>query len=306
MACSCSNGKGNTGFPSCLPTNEIPVGLLFQSTYDSTGTRNFLSGATIGTVDYLNGLTQNGDTSKRLYPVQDIAEGVSERGDTSFYTDSLGVNHFLKEGERGFIGEKVTDANPKLVGKVDSYKCNQMSVYIIGHLGGIFGVSNTAGQLEGFEIVKNTMDVKWVWMTPAKPAHMPISFTLADTVLDEEISKFEKAQIADTAKSLSGLTDVDGTVDGTITVSAFTVDLVSEYGTVSDLTEIEGLVSADFLLTEISPTPGVTTITSVNESSAGKYVFTVTTTSADVNHLTLSANGIAKGYEMTAVVITTP
>ena len=306
MACSCSNGKGNTGFPSCLPTNEIPVGLIFQDTFDSTGTRNFLAGASIGSEDYLNGLAQNTDTSVRIYPIQDVAEGVTERGESTFYTDSLGVNHFLKKGERTFVGEKVTNATPKLVDKINTFKCNQMSVYIVGHLGGIFGISTTAGQLEGFELVKNTMDVRWVFMTSAKAANIPLTFTMADSFTDGEIMKFENSQIEDNAKTLSGLTDVDGAVDGTITTSAFTVDLVSQYGSVSDLTEIEGLLVADFLLTEISPTPGVTTISSINESSAGKYVFTVTTTSADVNHLTLSSTGLAKGYEMTAVVITTP
>jgi hypothetical protein len=306
MACSCVTGLGNTGVPSCLPINEIPVGFIFQETYDSTGTRNFLSGTSIGNADYLNGLTQSTDATVKLFPVQDIAEAVSERGDSTFYTDSLGVEHFIKEGERTFVGEKVTSVSPKLVGKIDTMKCNQMSVYVVGHLGGIFGISTTSGELQGFEIVKGSMDLRWVWGTASKPAHIPMKFTLADTVNDSEIMKFENAEIEDNAKSLSGMLDVDGTVDGTVTTSTFTVDLALEYGTAKTLTAVEGLVLADFVLTEISPTPGVSTISGVTESSAGKYVFTATTTSADVNELTLSATGIAKGYDMDAVTITTP
>lgn len=305
MACSCSNGKGNTGFPSCLPTNEIPVGLLFQNTYNNAGVRNFLDGALIGNVDYLIGLTR-ADEDVRLYPFQDVAEGVSERSDTTFFTDSLSVNHLLKEGERGFVGEKITNASPELVDKVSSFKCVQMSAYIVGHLGGIFGISQTDGELIGYEIVKGTMDVKWVFMTAAKPAHIPLTFTMADSFTDGEIKKFEASQLGDPAKSLTGLIDVNGTLDGVVSVTEFTVDLVSEYGAVSQLTEIEGLIITDFVLTEISPTPGVTTITTVVETSAGKYVFTVTTTSADVNSLTLSTAGVAKGYEMAALTITTP
>ena len=307
MACSCVTGLGNTGLPSCLPLNEIPVGFLFQQTYDSTGTRNNLLGASIGTATYLTALTQNTDKTVRLYPVQNIAEAVSERGDSTNYTDSLGVNHFIKEGERTYVGEKTTNAAPKLVGQMDLMKCNQMSVYVVGHEGGIFGVSTTVGELEGYEIVKGSIDARWVTMTAAKIAHMPLSFSIAATTKDENIMKFDAGDITDDAQLLSGMIDISSVIDGTVTTSVFTVDITADdYGTAKAATTIEGLVAADFVLTETAPTPGVTTITSVAESSAGKYLFTVTTTSADVNDLTLSSTGTAKGYEMTTLEVTTP
>lgn len=306
MACDCVTGLGNTGVPSCLPINEIPVGFLFQRTYNNAGTKNYLDGTLIGNASYLTDLCFNSDSSVRLFPMQNIAEGVSERGDSVFYTDSLGVQHFIKEGERTYVGEKVTDATPLLVGKIGTMKCNQMSVYVIGHKGGIFGESTTNGELYGYEIVKGSMDLRWVTMTSSKPAHIPVKFTLSDTVLDENIMKFENSEIADSVQELKGFLDIDGTVDGAVSVSEFTVDLALQYGTAKTLTAVEGLVLADFLLTETSPTPGVTTISAVTESSAGKYVFTCTTTSADVNSLTLSATGLAKGYYLNAVTITTP
>ena len=58
---------------------------MFQNTYDSNGAKNYLDGAQIGTIGYLTGLTQSLDESVRLYPFQDVAEGVSERSDSTFY-----------------------------------------------------------------------------------------------------------------------------------------------------------------------------------------------------------------------------
>lgn len=309
MACSCVTGLGNTGLPSCLPLNEIPVGFLFQQTYNSAGTRNNLLGSSIGTATYLTALTQDADKTVRLYPVQNIAEAVSERGDSTFYTDSLGVNHFIKEGERTYVGEQVTNSAPKLVGQMDLMKCNQMSVYVVGHEGGVFGVSTTVGELEGYEIVKGSIDARWVTMTAAKPAHMPLSFSIAATTKDEDISKFDNGDITDNAQTLSGMIDISGIINGTVTTSAFTVDITADnYGTAKAATTIEGLLITDFVLTETSPTPGVTTITTVVESStnAGEYLFTVAQASADVADLTLSAAGTAKGYEMTTLEVTVP
>lgn len=304
MACSCTSGLGNTGLPSCLPTNEIPVGFLFQQTYDSTGTKNFLDGTTIDTANYLIGLTQNADTTKRLYPVQDIAEAVSERGDSTFYTDSLGVNYFIKEGERTYVGEKLVGASPLLVGKIGAFKCVQMSVYVIGHEGGIFGSSTENGKLYGYEIVTGSMDVKWVTMTSSKPAHIPMTFTLADTVVDSEIMKFDSSEIEDNAKELSGLKEIKNTTSG-ISTTTVTQTLTLEYGSAKTLTKVEGLVAADFTMAEVSPTPASITITSVTESSAGVYDFVFPLeTAADVLSINLSATGIAKGYNLEEIQFT--
>lgn len=306
MSCTCSSGVGDTGLTSCLPTNEITSGLLFQQTESSAGVRNNLAGATIGTADYLTGLTQDSDSTVRLMPLQNLVEVVDERGETTFYTDNTGVNHELKEGERIFNGEVLINASPQLYGELKKFKCVQMSVYNVGDKGGVFGDSTVTSVLEGFEIVKNSMSFNFVKKTPAKPAHITVQFTYADTVDDANIYKYDSTEISDNAKTLEGLIPVNGTIDGVVTITEFTADLVTIYGTALTLTKIEGLVLADFLLTEISPTPGVTTITGVVESSAGKYVFTVTTTSADVNELTLSSTGFGKGYRMNALTVTTP
>lgn len=308
MSCTCSSGVGDTGLTSCLPMNEITSGLLFQQTYTSAGARNNLAGSSIGTAAYLTGLTQNADETVRIMPLQNLVEVVDERGETTFYTDDTGVNHELKEGERVFNGEIIINASPQLYGELNKFKCIQMSVYNVGDKGGIFGDSDTVSELEGFEIVKGSMSFNFMKKTPAKPAHIKVQFTYADTVDDANLYKYDVTEIEDSAKTLSGLITVNGTVNGTVTASAFTVNLAAIYGSAKTRIAIEDLVVADFTLTETSPTPGATTITTVVESAvvAGQYLFTVTTTSADVNELTLSATGLGKGYRMNSLTITTP
>lgn len=306
MSCSCSVGLGNLGLPNCVPMNEIPVGFLFQKTYNSAGVRNSLLGSSISTADYLNDLVNDSDESVRLFPMQDIAEGVSERADSVFYTDSLGVNHFIKEGERTYIGEKVTGATPLLVKKAQTFQCNQMSVYVLGHKGGIFGDSTAEGVLNGFEIVRGSLDVRFVMMSASKSAHLPIMFTLADTIEDGNIKKFESEDVTDNAKQLGGLLDVNAVITNESTTTA-TATIKMEYGTAKSLTLVEGLVVADFVLAELTPTPATITITSVTETSAGVYdIVFPTETSADVLNLTLSSTGYGKGYDLNTASITIP
>ena len=305
MACSCTTGLGNLGIPNCLPMNEIPVGFLFQKTYNSAGVRNSLDGASIGNASYLQDLCFNADENIRLFPLQDVDALVGARGDDKTFEETGGLIHFLKEGEKGYVGEKLVNATPKLLGKLNSMKCNDMSVYIIGHEGGLFGETTVEGTLYGYEMVSSTVSFKWVDMINEKPAFIMVNFMLADTVKDENIMKFDGAEIGDNAKRLKGIQDANGTASA-ISITGFTVVLKKEYGTAKTLLPLTGLVLADFLLTETSPTPGVTTITSSTETPDGTFAMLATTTAADVNVLTLSATGLAKGYFLNPVTITTP
>ena len=305
MACSCTTGLGNLGIPGCLPMNEIPVGFLFQKTYNSAGVRNSLDGALIGTASYLQDLCYNSDESIRLFPLHNVDALIGAKGDDKTFEETGGTVHFLIEGEKSYAGEKLKDATPVLLKKLNAMKCNDMSVYVIGHLGGVFGETENEGTLYGYEMVNSTVSFKWVDMTNDKPAFIMTNFMLADTVNDENIMKFDSSEIGDKAKSLKGIQDANG-VASAISITGFTVVLKKEYGTAKTLLPVTGLLLADFLLTETSPTPGVTTISGVTEGVDGTYAVLATTTAADVNVLTLSATGLAKGYYLNPVTITTP
>ena len=73
--------------------------------------------------------------------------------------------------------------------------------------------------------------------------------------------------------------------------------------------KLKALVAADFVLTEITPTPGDVTITTVTETPAasGIYVFVIPpATSADLLELTSSQEMLDKKFELKPVSILIP
>lgn len=305
---SCTKPIGNTGVTSCLPSDEPIIGLLFQQTEDSSGTENSLLGASVGTASYLIDKTNLLDASIRLVPLMNLVEVVDERGEDEFYTDDSKASYFLQAGQRVFKGRLNKDANPQLLGELKKWKDTQASVYPVGLEGGVFGDESGTADLKGFQIVRGSLSFSYVKATRAEPAHIMIQFTYDETVEDENIRKFENAEIEDNAKKLDGLITSNATiVSAAAAASGFTVDIDAIYGSALAREDIEGLVAADFILTETSPTPGVTSITSVTESSTipGRYVFVVTTTLNDINDLTLSQSGYTKGYHLNTLAITT-
>ena len=304
----CTSGIGNTGVTSCLPTDSPVSGLLFQQTENSAGVTNELLGASIGTAGYLTDLAKNIDDTVRLVPLQNVVEVLDERGDDEFYADDSKAEYFLQNGQRIFNGEILTNASPQLYGELLKWKNTQTSVYTVHIDKAIHGDDQTTGNLAGFEIVRGTMSFSYVKFTRVKPSHIKIKFTYAETVVDENIRQFEEGEIADDAQRLEGLIPVNAIINGVVTIASYTVDIAAIYGSAKKLIAAEGLLLADFVMTEITPTPGITTITSTLESSVipGQYLITVTTSSADVNELTLSQTGLDKGFIMAVLTVTTP
>ena len=88
-----------------------------------------------------------------------------------------------------------------------------------------------------------------------------------------------------TGSDLYGLIDADATYSA-ITTAGFTATITSTcYGGA-----VEGLLLGDFSLAEVSPTPGVESIASVTESSAGVYDIVLTTPAASTEVFRLSAS----------------
>ena len=306
MATNCKSGASNTGSPKCLNINEPTAGLGFQETYDSTGTENQLLGSSIGTANYLTGLTNQMDATKRIFPLQNIIEVEDVREDDDFFTTDTKISYKVGNGTRNFNGEMIENATPELLGELEKMTNKEMSVYLFGNEGGLFGDFIEEGKLRGFKIVRGSMALRYVKAKAnVKPAHIQIKFAYDELVQDKNIKKFVNDDIADNVRELKGLLTVNGIVDGAVTITAFDVNINAIFGDAKELVGIENLVLADFVYTEISPTPGATTITSVS-NVAEKYTITVPTTSADVNVLTLSQSGYDKGYELVPLTVTTP
>jgi len=300
-ACDCEVVFGNTGTPDCVSIGSVTYRLVGVPTYDSTGTKNFID--TTDTLDsaYFTALINQADDSKRWYPlppmlnVEDVrAEDITE----SFNDGSIA---FIQEGSRTFKGITIKTPSPELLGKIKSWRCSKISVYVIDIDGNILGDGSEAGRLYPFKVDSETWSPKYMKTTDTTKAKIQIDYTYSKDEVDENIKMIGANETSVDVKDLEGLQDVNGVVSNII-ATGFTDTLTGCYGTAVNPNKIKGLVLADFTLYNETTTSAIT-ITSVTETSDGVYVFVFAAqTAADVMTLSLSKDGLDMADETIVAV----
>ena len=302
MACDCNVVFGNTGTPDCVSIGSVTYRLIGVPTYDSTGVRNFIT--TTDTLDsaYFSALINQSDSSKRWYPLPVMKNVEDLRGEDLTESFNDGSTAFIQEGSRTFTGIAIKNPSPVLLGKMKSWRCSNISVYVIDTDGNILGNGGTADTLYPFELDSETWSPKYMKTTDTTVAKIQLDYTYAKSENDEDIRMIAADETSIDVKNLEGLQDVTCVISA-ITTTSFTATLTGSYGTAVAKNKIKGLLVADFDLNELTPTPGAIVITSVTESADGVYNFvTPTATSADVDTLDL----VKVGFEMTQATITIP
>ena len=301
-ACDCDIVFGNTGTPDCVSIGSVTYRLVGVPTYDSSGVRNFID--TTDTLDsaYFTALINQADDSKRWYPlppmlnVEDVrAEDITE----SFNDGSIA---FIQEGSRTFTGITIKKPSPELLGKIKSWRCSQISVYVIDIDGNILGDGSESGKLYPFKVDSETWSPKYMKTTDTTKAKIQIDYTYAKDEVDENIKMIGASETSIDVKDLQGLQDVTAAAATSIAVTGFVTSLTGSYGTAVSPNTIKGLLLADFTLYNETTTSAVT-ITTVTETPDGTYTFVFgAETSADVLTLAL----VKDGFEMTDLSITLP
>ena len=296
---SCKSGTGNTGVTACLPINEELSGLLFQPTYVGSA-RNSLLGANIGDADYLNDKINNSDEEIRLLPFQNLTEVTDLREDPVSYTDNTGVDHDPTEQPRKFYGEMIIGATPVLLGELQKLSCVQMSTFMLGAKGGLFGNRLNDDDMEGFEIVKDSLYFGWVKKVQGgKSAHIKCSFTIARKVQDKNIAKYEEEQITDSVLDLKGLVDVT-LVDVTNVIATKIINFTAEsfYGPLNDIITIEDLAATDMVMTLNGAPETIVNAPNTN----GDYILTYTTAAVATDIVVLTI--VKDGYDIAVLTYT--
>jgi hypothetical protein len=307
--CSCDDiTLGNTGTPSCVSIGGVTYKLWIQKKYDSAGVRNFID--TTATLDstFFTDLLNAGrsgatitDGAKRIYPTQALknVEDVRAEDITESFND--GSIAPIQQGSRTFTSISIEAVSPALLGKYESFECEDIQVYTIDINGRIGGNNETSGELRGLDIETSTWSPKWMKSTDTTVAKIQFDYTYSKAEQDSNLAWIESSETSIDVEELKGLQDVDAAITS-ISASGFTATLTGSYGSAVTANKIKGLVLADFDLNEITPTPGSVTITSVIESSDGVYDFLATMTSGDVVELDLQKDG----FEMPTTSITIP
>ena len=302
MACDCNVVFGNTGTPDCVSIGSVTYRLIGVPTFDSTGVRNYID--TTQTLDsaFFTALINQSDTSKRWYPlpVMKNVEDIIGEDLTESFND--GSTAFIQEGSRTFTGITIKNPSPVLLGKMKSWRCSQISVFVIDTDGNILGNGATADTLYPFELDSETWSPKYMKTTDTTVAKIQIDYTYAKSENDEDIRMIAADEMSIDVKDLEGLQDVTAGAATSIATTGFVTAIVGAYGTAVAKNKIKGLLAADFTIYNETQTSAVT-ITTCTESPDGTYTFVYPAqTSADVLTLALVKNGL----EMTDLSITTP
>jgi hypothetical protein len=310
MACTCDLGFGNTGTPACVPIGNVTYRLIGVPTYDSSGVRNSID--TTATLDStyftdrlnagISGATIT-DSNQRWFPLPSMKNVEDVRGDDLTESFNDASESFIRVGPRTFNAVMLKNPSPVLLGKIESWRCSQISVFVIDIDGQIIGNGGTDGFLYPFALDSETWSPKYVKTTDTTVPKLMLNYTYSQSENDKDIRVIEASETSVDMKNLNGLQDVTAVISNEAT-TGFTVTLTGSYGSAITANKIKGMVLADFDCNETSPTPGAEPLTSVTESADGVYdvVYTTPVASADVLSLDLQKNG----FEMTTAVITTP
>jgi len=283
--------------------------MFISSTFDSNGDKNFIdTTATLDATffdDMLNagrsGAT-NTDDKQRIYPIGAFKNVEDVRGDDITESFNDASTAFIQEGTRTFNGIIVDRPSPTLLGKMKSWRCSQISAYIIDIDGNIYGNGAESGKLFPFRLNSESWSPKFMKTADTTVAKLQLDFSYSKDEADEDIKMILAEETTPDVRDLEGLIDVNAAAATSISTTGFVTELSFDYGSAVTAQTFKGAVLADFDLYNETSTSAVV-ITSVTESPDGTYTFVIPAqTSADVLTLNLQKDG----FDMEALSITIP
>lgn len=291
MSCKCDNTLGNTGTPTCQPIMSVMKNIIVVPRFDSTGARNYIDLTATLNQAYFTGKVNESDPSKRWYPIRDIKNVTSEKGDSIIETFEDQSTVFIQEGVRSFAG-LLAKQSPNYLKKIKDYRCTEIDIYVVDKEGNLIGMKTEEGKLFGIMVDNQSWNPTLAFGTDTTVQKILLAFNFEIDEKDENLEMITASDINPVnLLNLSGLLDVYSKVSG-ISTTGYTLTLTYSYGSVLNKGKVKGLVLADFISSVTATTAKVRnqtdstdiTISSVTETSDGVYVFVITPaqTSADV------------------------
>jgi hypothetical protein len=251
--CDCNASLLNSGVPNCVYIPNVTYKLLITPTFDSTGAKNFIdTTATLDAAfftDLLNagrsGAT-NTDEKQRVYPIGAFKNVEDVRGDdvTESFNDTSTA--FIQEGSRTFTGLIIDRPSPTLLGKMKSWRCAQISAYVVDIDGNIYGNGSEADKLYPIRLDSETWSPKFMKTADATVAKLQLDFTYSKDEADEDIKMILADETTPDVRDLSGLIDVNAGAASSISTTGFVTELTFDYGSAVNAQTFKGAVLADF------------------------------------------------------------
>lgn len=312
--CSCGTGGGNLGRPSCYPIFDVTKQLILVQYYKTDGSINGidLSTLTAGVLDqsFLDARIRDTVSSTRWYPTPELKNITDERAEdiTEEFEDTSSV--FIQQGARAFAGS-IIKGDPVLLGNLKKWKCLTIGVFFIDKSGNLIGKQSRDGFLDPILLQDESFSAGLVKGTDTTKQKNSLSFIVSQLEDDADMKMIEGSNITASLLGVGGLVDVVSAGVTSISTAGFTVQLNTNFGGIGSEIEAEGMVVADFAANELSPTPGVVSLSTVIESSItpGEYAFLFSgaATSGDVIQISnTTVSPLTKPLNLVNFTVTIP
>ena len=301
-ACNCNAGLSNTG-TGCTPFWNVAVKMIVVPYYDQDGNQNKITLTDTLDAAYFTALLNQADTSLRWLPLPSMLNVEDTRAESLMETFENGSMMMVQQGARSFKAIIAgRDATPQLLGNLETFRCVPFGVYGVDKQGNLIGSIGTQDlsditELYPIRIDENSWDPTFVKPTDKTVQKINLGFYFNMDEQDSALRMIEASEIGTNLLTIKGLIDVFP-VYTNISQTSFTVGLRTYYGTLLNPVRVEGLISTDFALYNVTDTASVT-ISTCTEISDGVYTITYTSqTAGDELKLTPTLNG----YDFSQVV----
>tara|TARA_R100001244_G_scaffold132297_1_gene107942 strand:- start:1652 stop:2533 length:882 start_codon:yes stop_codon:yes gene_type:complete len=281
---------------------------VFEYEFDASGAKNGIdvTSATVG-ADIVAKILASTAVESRLFPTVRVQNPTVTRTDTAYETTANG-DRFKLAGEGDiytFLMEYYgVDGVFQIFREFKKMGCINITMYVATTDGNLWGTKDSvnSGTLYGYKISKETIDSYYSFAVPGAKAKTMVSFDIDRDVCIENSYVITGAEMIASGgvKSTSFSALVSGfqtAVNPTPSNTTISIDVYEGFGTANNRTAIEGLLLANFVITDDPDgTPAVITPTGEPvESPAGTYLFTVPAMTATN---TIQSVCTATGYDV--------
>ena len=300
-SCDCNVTLSNTGTPGCMPIQDVAKRLILVPMFDSSNVANRITVASIPTDSAIDALINQADDKKRFYPLPEMENVTNERGDPISEDFPSGKNVKIRNGVKTFTGQMLS-LGGDYAKQIEGFGCSNMGAYIVDSQGNLIGDGSDPAYLAPLSIDQETWDVRTMDTTDTTIAKIQLGFQWSISVKDSDVRMLLASDFLTDVDWLAydGLLDLSGTVVGTVTTTTASMKITNGFGSLANPGTAKGLVIGDFVLTEITPTPGAVSISNVLESPKGTYALTYAS-SASGDKLELSIDSATLGFDDTAL-----
>lgn len=260
--CTCLGEGGNTAWTTCQPLFDEATGFAFGRNVDADGVRKSYNITGSSPLTAFTDDFYNTDHSQRLFPVAGLVSTSAPNEGTQYDTGSGGEKDFLREGIRGFTGEK-RGAGAVWADKINSHRCKDNGVFVATKKGvvGIRVLDISDNTAAWFPIPIRALDANWMQkdLSAGTVEKVMVSFDYdrRANVGEFWLITWEELGITEDDFVYEGLLDVNfaqvtAPVAGLGTTTA-EYALTTDYGFGMGVAQnVNGLLIADFTITNLT------------------------------------------------------